>query len=42
MPSKKGSMKGFTQKSGDKRPTKSGAGMTKQKLWLKRIKEKQH
>ena len=25
---KKGSMKGFTQKSGDKRPTKSGAGMT--------------
>ena len=26
---KKGSMKGYTQKSGDKRPTKSGAGMTK-------------
>jgi hypothetical protein len=25
----KGSMKGFSQKSGDKRPTKSGAGMTK-------------
>ena len=26
---KRGSMKGFSQKSGDKRPTKSGAGMTK-------------
>ena len=26
---KKGSMKGYTQKSGDKRSTKSGAGMTK-------------
>lgn len=26
---KKGSMKGFSQKSGDKRPTKAGAGMTK-------------
>jgi hypothetical protein len=25
---KKPSMKGFSQKSGDKRPTKSGAGMT--------------
>ncbi len=31
MPStkKKGSLKGFTIKSGDKRPTKQGAGMTK-------------
>ena len=30
MPStkKKGSLKGFTIKSGDKRPTKQGAGMT--------------
>jgi len=27
--SKKGSMKGMSIKSGDKRPTKSGAGMTK-------------
>tara|TARA_E500000318_G_scaffold14497_1_gene14094 strand:- start:741 stop:1034 length:294 start_codon:yes stop_codon:yes gene_type:complete len=26
---KKGSLKGFTIKSGDKRPTKQGAGMTK-------------
>ena len=26
---KKGSLKGFTVKSGDKRPTKRGAGMTK-------------
>jgi len=29
MAPKKGSMKGFSIKSGDKRPTKSGAGMTK-------------
>ncbi len=27
--SKRGGLKGFTQKSGDMRPTKSGAGMTK-------------
>lgn len=27
---KKNSMKGMSQKSGDKRPTKDGAGMTKQ------------
>jgi hypothetical protein len=26
---KRGGLKGFTQKSGDMRPTKSGAGMTK-------------
>ncbi len=25
---KRGGLKGFTQKSGDMRPTKSGAGMT--------------
>jgi len=29
MAKKRGSMKGFSQKSGDKRATKSGAGMTK-------------
>ena len=29
MTKKRGSMKGYTIKSGDKRPTKSGAGMTK-------------
>ena len=29
MASKKGSMKGHTIKGGHKRPTKSGAGMTK-------------
>ena len=29
MARKRGSMKGFTIKSGDKRPTKQGAGMTK-------------
>ena len=28
-PKKRGGLKGFTQKSGDMRPTKSGAGMTK-------------
>ena len=28
MAKKKGTMKGFTIKSGDKRPTKQGAGMT--------------
>ena len=28
MAQKKGSMKGYTIKSGDKRPTKKGAGMT--------------
>ena len=27
--SKKGGLKGFTQRSGDMRPTKTGAGMTK-------------
>ena len=26
---KRGGLKGFTQKSGDMRPTKQGAGMTK-------------
>ena len=29
MAKKRGSMKGYTIKSGDKRPTKAGAGMTK-------------
>ena len=28
-PKKRGGLKGFTQKSGDMRPTKTGAGMTK-------------
>ena len=28
-PTKRGGLKGFTQKSGDMRPTKGGAGMTK-------------
>ena len=28
-PTKRGGLKGFTQKSGDMRPTKTGAGMTK-------------
>ena len=28
-PKKRGGLKGFTQKSGDMRPTKGGAGMTK-------------
>ena len=28
-PKKRGGLKGFTQKSGDMRPTKPGAGMTK-------------
>ena len=28
-PKKRGGLKGFTQKSGDMRPTKQGAGMTK-------------
>ena len=44
---KRGGLKGFTQKSGDMRPTRSGAGMTakgvakyrRQKNWHMKIEE---